>query len=334
MTRRALITGGAGFIAGHLARALAEDGWAVDLLDNFARGRDDLDLNALLSFPATRIIRVSMTDREAIGQCDTGYDVIFHFAAIIGVRHVLNRPFAVLRDNVEMTVNAIEMARRQTALSRFVFASTSEVTAGALAHMNAAIPTPEDIPLVLTDLGHPRTSYMLSKIYGEALCHQSGIPFTIVRPHNVYGPRMGMAHVVPELLKRVHDTPTGGGQLEVASVDHRRAFCFVDDAVAQMHGLIDTGAATGGTFNIGNAAAEIRIGALAEQVVRTVGRTDIEIVPLPPTAGSPERRCPDMTLTRDITGISPSVDLADGVARTYDWYRQQADFGAEKELEA
>ena len=334
MTRRALITGGAGFIAGQLARALAEDGWAVDLLDNFARGRDDLDLNALLSFPATRLIRASMTDQEAIGQCDTGYEVIFHFAAIIGVRHVLNRPFAVLRDNVEMTVNAIEMARRQTALSRFVFASTSEVTAGALAHMNAAIPTPEDIPLVLTDLGHPRTSYMLSKIYGEALCHQSGIPFTIVRPHNVYGPRMGMAHVVPELLKRVHDTPAGGGQLEVASVDHRRAFCFVDDAVAQMRGLIDTGAATGGTFNIGNAAAEIRIGALAEQVVRTVGRTDIEIVPLPPTAGSPERRCPDMTLTRDVTGIGPSVDLADGVARTYDWYRQQADFGAEKEPEA
>ena len=117
------------------------------------------------------------------------------------------------------------------------------------------------------------------------------------------------------------------------------ASLIVDDASTEMvrsglRGAKSAGAATGGTFNIGNAAAEIRIGALAEQVVRTVGRTDIEIVPLPPTAGSPERRCPDMTLTRDVTGIGPSVDLADGVARTYDWYRQQADFGAEKEPEA
>lgn len=334
MTLRALITGGAGFIASHLARALAEGGWAVDLLDNFARGRDDIDLKALLAFPKTRLIRASMTDTETINRCETGYDVIFHFAAIIGVRHVLNRPFAALSDNVEMTVNAVEMARRQTALSRFVFASTSEVTAGALAHMNAAIPTPEDIPLVLTDLSHPRTSYMLSKIYGEALCHHSGVPFTIVRPHNVYGPRMGMAHVIPELLKRAHDAPADGGQLKVASVDHRRAFCFVDDAVAQLRGLVGTDSATGGTFNIGNAETEIRIGALAEQVVRAVGRMDLEIVPSPPTAGSPERRCPDMTRTREITGIAPLVDLADGIALTYDWYRQQADFGAEKEPEA
>ena len=70
----------------------------------------------------------------------------------------------------------------------------------------------EDTPLTVADLERPRTSYMLSKIYGEALCRYSGLPFTIVRPHNVYGPRMGMAHVVPELLDRAHHLMTQDGR--------------------------------------------------------------------------------------------------------------------------
>ena len=71
---------------------------------------------------------------------------------------------------------------------------------------------------------------MLSKIYGEALVHQSGLPFTIVRPHNFYGPRMGLSHVVPQLLQRIHEA-ADGDELVVYSIDHQRTFCFIDDAV-------------------------------------------------------------------------------------------------------
>jgi len=71
------------------------------------------------------------------------------------------------------------------------------------------------------DLSRPRTSYMLSKLYGEALCRHSGIPFTILRPHNVYGPRMGLSHVVPELIERAHGA-RDSDLLEVFSIGHRR----------------------------------------------------------------------------------------------------------------
>ena len=77
-------------------------------------------------------------------------------------------------------------------------------------HFSLTIPTPEDSPLALSDISHARTSYMLSKIYGEALCHNSGIPFTLFRPHNIYGPRMGMSHVIPEQLYKAHYAKEGG----------------------------------------------------------------------------------------------------------------------------
>ncbi len=171
----------------------------------------DTDLQTLLNQnPHCRLIRENLLDAGAAERLDNDYDVIVHFAAIIGVVHVLERPYDVLNQNAQLLANAVALGRRQKKLSRFVFASTSEVYAGTLSAFGMKIPTPEDTPLTISDLTHARTSYMLSKIHGEALCQHSGLPFVIIRPHNVYGPRMGMSHVVPELLKRTHDASDGG----------------------------------------------------------------------------------------------------------------------------
>src|SRR5262249_53256011 len=132
------------------------------------------------------------------------YDFIVHLGAIVGVQNVLQRPYDTLHHNVVMHLAAIRFARRQGLLRRFIFASTSEVYAGRFRPGELPIPTPEDITLTLTPLDEPRSAYMLSKIYGEAMLLHSGLPFTIVRPHNIYGPRMGMAHVVPQLLEKAH----------------------------------------------------------------------------------------------------------------------------------
>ena len=322
MRGRVLITGGAGFIAAHLARSLADGDWRVDLLDDFSRGVRDRTLEGLLGQPNVGIRRASLLDGDAGSGLDDDYHLIFHLAAIIGVRHVFERPYEVLNQNVMMTANALAIAAAQRGLRRFVFASSSEVASAPY----TPVPTPEETPLSLPDIGQARTSYMLSKIYGEAMCHHAGIPFTIVRPYNVYGPRMGMSHVVPELLKRAVEQPKGG-KLEVASVNHRRAFCYISDAVEMIERLALAERAVSGTYNVGNEDAEASIGELARLVADTLGRR-LDIVPLPPTPGSPPRRRPDMGKTIATTGYAPRIGLIDGVALTYGWYKDHV-FGGE-----
>jgi nucleoside-diphosphate-sugar epimerase len=255
------------------------------------------------------------------------YAYIYHLAAIVGVAHVLNRPFEVLRDNTLILLPLLELAGRQDHLKRFVFASTSEVYAGTLKYFHLPVPTPETTPLAVTDLGEPRTSYMLSKIYGEALCRHAGMPVTIIRPHNVYGPRMGLVHVIPELLHKVEVSPEGAA-LEVFSVDHRRTFCYVTDGVELIRRVAEAPDGEGETLNIGSRGPEMAIGELARIILQVTGK-NLTIDSRPATPGSPARRCPDMTKTTALTGYQAQVGLEEGIAHTYDWYKRHVFSGRE-----
>ena len=316
---KVLITGGVGFVGGHLAKSLAAQGHAVHLLDNFKRGVQDPFIDECVSKLGVKIVNADLLDEEALLQLDDDYTHIYHLAAIIGVAHVLQRPYEVLTANVRMTENVITFARRQKQLQRLLFSSTSEVYAGTLIHMDLPIPTPESTPIALTALDQPRTSYMLSKLYGEAMCNMSGLPVTNVRLHNVYGPRMGMSHVIPELLFKAWKS-ADGDSLDVFSVDHKRTFCYVDDAVRMIRALAESDQAAGKTVNIGNESPEVTIGEVARSVVAAVGR-ELTLVPQPATPGSPARRCPSTRLLADITGVSGQVGLDEGIARTFGWYR-------------
>ena len=316
---RVLITGGGGFIGAHLARLLTNRGDEVDLVDDLSRGRLDADLEALAERPNVRLIEADLLAPEALEVLSDDYALIFHLAAIVGVANVLDAPDRVLRRNVELLAAALQLAASQRDLKRFVFASTSEVYAGTLELGTLPLPTPEDAPLTIPDPRLPRTSYMLSKIVGEAMSFQSGLPVTVVRPHNVYGPRMGLAHVIPELLQRAHDAEDGG-RLGVHSVQHRRTFCHVSDAVEMMARAARAQEGEGQTLNIGKQTPEIPIGDLAQIVIEVVDRR-LEIEPLPEHPGSPARRCPDMTRTTEVTGYTARVSVEDGVRDTYDWYR-------------
>lgn len=316
---KVLITGGAGFIGAHLCRMLAAQGVYVDLLDDFSRGRRDGDLQSLLAAPGVGCLQKDLLVPGCLDDLPDDYALIFHFAAIVGVRNVIERPNAVLRNSVNMVCRVLDLAFRQRELRRLIFASTSEVYAGSPEHLDLAIPTPETVPIALPDLTAPRTSYLLSKIYGEALCHQSGLPYTIVRPHNIYGPRMGMAHVIPELIGRTLQAPDDGS-VEVHCPNHQRAFCYISDAIEQIHRLALAEISLGGTYNIGNQAEEIVMRELAERIIRTVGRS-ITVISGTETPGSPVRRCPDMSRTQAATGYVPQVGLDQGLADTCRWYR-------------
>lgn len=316
--KKALITGGAGFVGARLAQRLVSEGSLIDLVDNFARGAEDGVLAALEETGRVRVLNRDLRERAALADADTDYDAIFHLASIVGVASVLEQPYEVLRGNLAMTQQALDLARAQSRPPRFVFASTSEVYAGTLEYFELPIPTPESTPLAVADLSQPRTSYMLSKIYGEAMCHQACVPFTIIRPHNLYGPRMGLSHVIPELLQRAYFAP-GGGSLEVYSVEHKRTFCYIDDAVEIVVRAADSPQCAGRTLNVGRDEEELSIGELAALVIKIVGK-ELRIEPRPPTPGSPFRRSPDIATTTALTGYRPETTLEEGLRKTFDAY--------------
>ena len=318
--KKALITGGAGFVGAYLAKRLLAEDYRLDLVDDFSRGTKDAMLDALEETGRVRLLERDLREGGALADADTDYDAIFHLASIVGVASVLERAYEVLRDNIAMTDQALALARSQSRPPRFVFASTSEVYSGTLENFELPIPTPESTPLAVADLSHARTSYMLSKIYGEAMCHQAGVPFTIIRPHNLYGPRMGTSHVIPELLQRGHFAPDGGS-LNVFSVDHRRTFCYIDDAVEIVVRAAESPQCAGRTLNVGRDQEEVSIAELAALIVKVL-RKDLRIVPMPPTPGSPARRCPDITTTTALTGYRPVTALRAGLEATYDAYRR------------
>jgi UDP-glucose 4-epimerase len=319
MKGRVLITGGAGFIGFHLARALCVRGYEVHLLDNFARAARDRELARLLAHDQAALLEIDLL--AGLGGLADDYDVICHFAALLGVENVRKNPYAVLTRNNALLEQAIALGRKQRALQRFLFTSTSEVYGGTLRYHQLPIPSPESAPLTVNDLTEPRTSYMLSKIYGEALCIHSGLPYTNVRPHNVYGPRMGLSHVVPQLLERAHGL-CDGDALDVYSVDHRRTFCYIDDGVELLIRMIERPQCAGQTLNLGTEAPEVTIGELAKTVIATVGKR-LSINPLPATAGSPPRRAPSMARCTALCDYWARITLEEGVQRTYDWYRAQ-----------
>jgi len=320
--RRILITGGAGFVGRHLAEALArEDQDRLLLVDNFVRGCRDEDLERLAARPNVELHSADLTQPAAIEALGTGYDEIYHLAAIIGVENVLARPQEVVRVNALSTLLLLDWAVRGGA-RRFLFSSTSEAYAWTQQFHPLPIPTPEAVPLALTDLKNPRSSYAGSKIFGELAVTQYGLmhdlPFVIVRYHNVYGPRMGHEHVVPQIYKRVLQ---GENPLKVYSPDHRRAFCYVSDAVEATIASLRRPEAEGATINIGNDRAEVTIEDLAGRIQRWARRSG----PLEPVLAPHDpiaRRLPDIATARHLLGYEPKVDLDTGLDLTLRWYAQ------------
>ena len=203
------------------------------------------------------------------------------------------------------------------------FASTSEVYAGGVEAGVVAVPTPEDIPVMISDITAPRFAYAVSKLLGEAAflhtARAKGFDAVVGRFHNVYGPRMGADHVIPEMSLRAM---AGEDPFTVPGADQFRAFCHVDDAVEAMRRLMATPAAAGRVVHIGNDSEETNIGDLAKLVLRVAGASPA-LAPRPAPPGSVGRRCPDLSLLRELTGYEPAVPLEDGVRQTFAWYRDR-----------
>jgi UDP-glucuronate decarboxylase len=317
---RILVLGGAGFIGHHLASRLAGEGHALTLVDDFSRGQADAALAALRARPSVVFHRADLTRTGALDALPRDWEQVYMLAAMVGVRNVERDPARVVRVNTLALLNVLEWlpGRGET----LFFSSTSEAYAGGVSNGTVPVPTPEDVPLSVPDPAAPRWAYAASKILGEvAVLHEArarNLRAVVGRFHNVYGPRMGADHVIPELALRAlrREDP-----FALYGAEQRRAFCHVADAVEAMIRLVGTEAAWGRVVNIGNDAEETRIGDLARLILDGAGFAPaLEHRPAPP--GSVARRCPDLSRLRALTGYQPKVSLAAGVRETFDWYRQ------------
>jgi len=321
--RKIIITGGAGFVGWHLAMHLSDDAAnQITLVDNFVRGKKEDDFERLVSRPNVTVLPADLTDAKTFEGLGTGYDEVYHLAAIIGVKNVLERPHEVVRVNALSTLLLLDWFVKGGG-KKLLFSSTSEAYAWTKKFYALPVPTPEEVPLALTDLQNPRSSYAGSKIFGELAVRQYGAifkkPFVIVRYHNVYGPRMGNEHVIPELYYRAL---SGQNPLVVYSAAYKRAFCYIHDAVRATVAAMRADKANAQAINIGNDKEEIAIGELAQRILDLA---DIRAAIEPQEAVNDPitRRCPDITRARTLLGYEPEIDLQSGLEKTLAWYKER-----------
>lgn len=316
-----LITGGAGFIGFHLSKKLAES-HKVIMIDNLARGRMDEDLENLIENPNFTFIQADLTDPRAYLTLDKDFDFIYHLAAIIGVKNVSENPDRVLYVNAISNLLLFEFAQNMPNLKKIFFSSTSEIYSGTMKNFGIDVPTNEEVKLTITDIKSPRATYALSKMYGESICFnyhaKYNIPFTIGRYHNVYGPRMGFSHVVPEMFIKISNST----MVDVPSPTHTRAMCYIDDAVEMTIRACENENTNTEILNIGNQDQEIEVVKLVKTIAKIMKR-EITTNELPDTPGSPARRCPDISKVVQFTHFTPKVGLEEGIEKTYSWYKNK-----------
>ena len=208
------------------------------------------------------------------------------------------------------------MQKKTKKLKKFFFASTSEIYSNSIKKLKVKIPTPESVDLLVSDLSDRRSTYFLSKIYGESLVHQSKLPFIIFRPHNIYGPRMGQSHVIPETIFKFLKAKE---KVISFSASHTRSFCFIDDAVDQLIFLLRKPKIINQTFNIGNQKDEIKISYLIKKIRKIMLKENIKIIFKKDNHGSQERRCPDMYKIRRLSNFK-TTSLDFGLEKTIKWY--------------
>ena len=161
-----------------------------------------------------------------------------------------------------------------------------------------------------------RDSYMLSKIYGENMCRFSNLPYLIIRPHNIFGERMGMSHVIPELIKKAKSNKKF---LNVYNPYHKRTFCYISDAINMMLKLINTKKSLNKIYNIGSTKDEIKILDLAKKILKIINKKKI-IKKIKLNNFSPKRRVPSTKKLIKDTNYKIDSLLSNNLKKTINWY--------------
>jgi dTDP-glucose 4,6-dehydratase len=308
MNRRALVTGGAGFLGSHLCDALLAEGYCVVAVDNLLTGRM-ANLDHLQREPRFEFQQLDICDPFDCGQVD----YVFHFACPASPVDYLTHGIATLRVGSTGTLNTLEIARKYSA--KYLISSTSECYGDPLEH-----PQKESYWGNVNPIG-PRSVYDEAKRFSEsataAFRRYHGLDTRIARIFNTYGPRMQLndGRVIPNFMKQAllgHDlTVYGDGR-------QTRSFCYVSDEIEGFIRLAHSSEPD--PVNIGN-PDEFTILECAREVLAVTGsQSKVRYETLP--QDDPKQRCPDITKAKTILGWEPKIDLRTGLKMSLQYFRE------------
>jgi UDP-glucose 4-epimerase len=307
------ITGGAGFIGSILIGRLVEQNTIV-AFDNLSRNA--LKDTSFRDHPNLKLVRGDILDFEALCDAMRGADIVVHCAAIAGIDTVIKSPVNTMRVNMVGSANVLEAAAGLSRCERVVCFSTSEVFG------TEAFRSHEGDRTVMGAVGEARWTYAVSKLAEEHLAiayfKERGLPTTVLRPFNVYGPgQVGEGALRSFVMRAVMDEPIeihgDGTQI--------RAWCYVDDMVDGVLLAMVHPNAVGESLNIGNQQAVVTIYGLANTVIRVLGSkspirfTRKEYVDV-------DLRVPSVVKAREMVGFEAKIDLEEGIRRTGDFWRR------------
>ena len=319
----ALITGGAGFIGSHLAELLLDQGHEVFVIDDLSTGSIE-NIAPLKGRTGFRYQIETIAHEPVLAEHIDWCDVVYHLAAAVGVRLIVEAPVRTIETNVYGTELVLKHAAKKGKL--VVIASTSEVYG-----KSTAVPFREDADLVLGPTHKHRWAYACSKALDEFLAlaywKEKKLPVIVVRLFNTVGPRQtgryGM--VIPTFVQQ----GLAGRPITVFGDGRQsRSFGYVGDVVRGMAALVSEPRAVGEVFNLGN-PEEITISALAERVRRLTGeRSEVVFVPYDQAyeAGFEDmpRRVPDIGKVRTLIGYEPAVTLDEILVRVVEHFQRDA----------
>ena len=307
------ITGGAGFIGSALAARLIEKNKII-AYDHLQR--NSLKHKPITTHPNFKLVEADVLDLEHLSRAMQGSDMVVHCAGVAGIDTVTKSPVTTMRVNIVGSVNVLDAALRLQNCERVVCFSTSEV------YGQVAFRSMETDSAIVGKVGEARWTYAVSKLAEEHLAiayHQEhGLPATVVRPFNVYGPgQVGEGALRTFVLRALKDEPIqihgDGTQI--------RAWCYIDDMLDALMLTLSNPKAVGESFNIGNQRVVATIYDLAKTVVRELGskstisftsRDQVDV----------GLRIPSAAKARELLGFEAKVDLEEGIRRTARFYQE------------
>ena len=309
-----VITGGTGFIGSVLVGALVNDNEII-VYDNFTRNA--LATCAYASHKNLTIVQGDVLDKEHMSKYIKNADYVIHCAGIAGIDTVIKSPSSTLSVNIIGSQNVLESVHKFAPdVKRVVFFSTSEVFG------NMAFTSTETDASVIGAAGQSRWTYAVSKLAEEHMAlawHQEfGLPCTVVRPFNIYGPGQvgegALKIFVEQALRNIDITIYGDGT-------QIRAWCYVDDMVKGVLCCMNKAEAIGESFNIGNNRSVQTIYGLANTVIRIIGSSS-KILFSPARSADISLRIPCVDKAKALLNFEAKVDLEQGIINTAEYYRR------------